>query len=49
MRHAVAVMLAGDDSQSVKRAAGSVYHCNAGNCRNTARVPSLHSLLKAVK
>lgn len=49
MRHAVAAMLAVTTSQSVKRAGGSVYHCNAGNCRNTARVPSLHSLLKAVK
>jgi hypothetical protein len=28
---------------------GRRYHCNAGNCLNTARVPSLHSLLNAVK
>ena len=35
--------------QSVKSAAGSFYHCSAGNCLNTARVPSLHSLLSAVK
>ena len=46
-RDAIAAMLARDDEGVSQR--GCRYHCNAGNCLNTARVPSLHSLLSVAK